>query len=188
MPYTQVAGYLPEQLAVRGTLGEAQTIDAVRRAVWAVDPLQPIANVRTMDELLWRLLGRRRFQLTLWAGFALVAVSLAMVGVYGVVSYLVRQSTKEIGIRLALGASPAALRWLVLRQGAWVGAGGIAAGLVLAYWSASVVRGFLIAVEARDPWTYGTVAALAAVATFAACALPARRAGRIDPLVTLRGD
>jgi putative ABC transport system permease protein len=188
MPYTQVAGFLPEQLVARGTLGDAQTIDAVRRAVWAVDPLQPIANVRTMDDLLWRLLGRRRFQLTLWAGFALVAVSLAMVGVYGVVSYLVRQSTKEIGIRLALGASPAALRWLVLRQGAWVGAGGIAAGLVLAYWSASVVRGFLIAVEARDPWTYGTVAALAAVATFAACALPARRAGRIDPLVTLRGD
>jgi predicted permease len=188
MPYTQVAGFLPEQLAVRGTLGDAQTIDAVRRAVWAVDPLQPIANVRTMDDLLWRLLGRRRFQLALWAGFALVAVSLAIVGVYGVVSYLVRQSTKEIGIRLALGASPAALRWLVLRQGAWVGAGGIAAGLVLAYWSASVVRGFLVAVEARDPWTYATVAALAAVATFAACALPARRAGRIDPMVTLRGD
>jgi putative ABC transport system permease protein len=186
MPYTQVAGFLPSQLAVRSTVPDAQAIDLVRRAVWAVDPLQPVANIRTMDALLWRLLGRRRFQLTLWAAFALVAVSLALVGVYGVVSYLVRQSTREIGIRLALGASPSTLRWLVLRQGAWLAAGGISAGLVVAYWSASMVQGFLIAVEPRDPWTYGVVALAAGLATLAACALPARRATRVDPLTTLR--
>jgi putative ABC transport system permease protein len=188
MPYTQVAGYLPDQLAVRGAFGDAQAIDTVRRAVWSIDPLQPVANIRTMDALLWRLLGRRRFQLTLWAAFAFLAVSLAVIGVYGVVSYLVRQSTKEIGIRLALGAPPSSLRWLVLRQGTGVAAGGIAAGLLLAYWSAGLVKGFLVAVEPRDPWIYGAVAVLAAAATLAACALPARRAARVDPLATLRLD
>ena len=190
MPYTQVAGFLPSDLAVRAApgAGEAQVVDAVRGAVRALDPLQPVANIRTMDGLLWRLLGRRRFQLGLWTGFATAAALLALLGVYGVVSYMVRQGTREIGIRLALGAHPASVRWRVVRQGAVTAAIGACAGVIIAYWTASFVRGFLIHVEPRDPIVYGVVGVSVIAAACAACAIPARRAARIDPMSALRVD
>ena len=190
MPFSQVAGFLPSDLVVRGMpgVGQAQIIDTVRRAASAVDPLQPVANIRTMDALLWRLLGRRRFQLALWTGFAAAAALLALIGVYGVVSYVVRQSTRELGIRLALGARPSGILWLVLRQGSLIAATGALAGVIVAYWSASVIGGFLIRVEPRDPLLYAAVVLSVIAAAGTACAVPARRAAGVDPIVALRSE
>jgi len=190
MPYTQVAGYLPIDLAVRARDGvtDAQVIDTVRRAVWAIDPLQPVAKVRTMGTLLWELLDQRRFKLALWAGFAFAAALLALLGVYGVVSYVVRQATKELGIRIALGARPSSVIGLVLRQGSTIALVGAAAGVLLAYWTASLVRGFLIAIDPRDPLTYALVVTIVIAGALLACVLPARRAARLDPLTAIRAE
>ena len=139
-----------------------------------------------MDDLLWRLLGRRRFQLILWASFAGLAAALSMVGVYGILSYVVRQARRELGIRLALGASPASVSWLVVRQGMRLTAAGLAGGAVLAYWSAAMVSGFLFGVDARETLTYAAAAGALAVLCLLACAIPARRAAAIDPLRAIR--
>ncbi len=186
MPFTQVSDFVPTQLAVQSTLPTARVVDEVRRTVWQIDPLQPIANVRSMDDLLWRLMGRRRFQLILWTSFAGLAAVLSMVGVYGILSYVVRQARRELGIRLALGASPRSVSWLVVRQGLTLTAAGLAGGAVLAYWSAAMVSGFLFGVDARDAATYAAAAGALAVVGLLACAIPARRAAAIDPIRAIR--
>ena len=132
MPFTQVDQFVPTQLAVRARGSDAQAIDVVRRAVWSIDPLQPVANIQPMSALAWRQLGRRRFQLALWTSFAVSAAVLALLGVYGVVSYTVRRSSKEIGIRLALGARPSAVVAQVVRQGLWMAAAGASVGVLIA--------------------------------------------------------
>ena len=188
MPFAQVDAFQPTQLAVRTQASDGQAIDAVRRAVWAIDPAQPVANIQSMNALAWRTLARRRFQLSLWTAFAVSAALLALLGVYGVVSFGVRRSAKENGIRLALGARPSAVIIQVVAQAAVMAGLGAAAGLVIAYWTAGAVRGFLIAVEPRDPIVYGLVAIAAVACAMLAAALPARRAAGIDPLDAIRID
>jgi putative ABC transport system permease protein len=188
MPYAQVEEFLPSQLAVRTRGSDVQAIDAVRGAARALDPLQPVANIQTMNELAWRMLARRRFQLALWAAFAVAAAILALLGVYGVVSYAVRQSSKELGIRLALGARRSAVIAHVLRQGLTLSCAGAAAGVLLAYWTAGAMRGFVVGVEPRQPLLYAAVVAVVIAASTMAAVIPARRAASVDPLDAIRGD
>jgi len=188
MPFTQVDEFQPSQLAVRTGASVAEAVEAVRRAVWAIDPSQPIAGIQTMDALAWRTLARRRFQLALWISFAAVAAVLSLVGIYGVVSFAVRRSVKELGIRLALGARSAPLAARLVAQALAIAAAGTTAGMLIAYWTAETVRGFLVGIEPREPIVYAAVAAGVLLATAAAAAIPAHRVTRIDPLEAIATD
>jgi putative ABC transport system permease protein len=156
--------------------------------VWAIDPEQPISNVRTLDQLLTAGSANRRFQALLFSTFGLLALVLASVGTYGVVSYLVTQRTPEIGLRLALGAHAGTIyRWL-LRQTLVIVITGAAIGLGLARWLARYVSSLLFEVSAGDAPSYAfAAAALLSVAVIASL-LAARRAASIDPTQALRSE
>ena len=167
--------------------GDAGAIGAaMREAVRAADPSLPVFNVRTMDEYLARTLSPKRLILLLLALFAAVALLLAAVGLYGVMSYAVAQRTSEIGIRMALGAPPRAVQRLVVGQSLLLTAGGVAAGLAAAYSLTRLMTTLLFGVSATDPATFAGVAALLAAVALLAAWIPARRASRVDPLVALR--
>jgi putative ABC transport system permease protein len=160
--------------------------DAVRAAIWAIDPNQPVTNVRTLEEVLALRLAERRFQTFLFALFAVLALALAVVGVYSVVDYSVRQRTAEIGLRIALGAdSPGILRWLI-GQSFWTVSAGALAGLAGAYWLSRFVRSLLFGIEPTDAVTYLGAAVVLAAAALLASYLAARRAIRVDPVAALR--
>ena len=172
-------------LLVRGEHGR-ETLEDVRRAVWKVDAEVPVYDLQTMDEVISQTLARPRFNALLMAVFAAVALLLAVVGVYGVMSYTVAQRTSELGIRTALGARPRDLRRLVLHEGMTLAGLGLAVGLLGAAAASRALTGLLYGVRADDPTTYAVVVALLAAAAFLANDRPARRAGRIDPLTALR--
>ncbi|MEZ5319548.1 MAG: ABC transporter permease [Vicinamibacterales bacterium] len=161
-----------------------QVTDAVR----GVDPDLPISNVRSMSARLDASLARRRFAMTLLALFAGLALVLAAVGTYGVMAYLVGQSTREVGIRLALGATPRAVLGLVLGRGAVVTAWGVGLGLLGAFALTRLMRSLLWGVEASDPATFGVVAMVVSAAAMAAVFVPARRAAAVDPVTSLRRE
>ena len=172
--------------AVKADADPTSLTSALQREVWAIDKDQPITNVRTLDEVLSTSLAERRFNLGLLAAFALLAVGLAVMGVYGVVSYTVAQRTREIGIRVALGASHRAVIGLVLGSGARWTLIGVATGLVA---SAAVTRsllGMLFGVTPLDPTTFIAVSFVFAVVAAIASYVPARRAAKVDPLIALR--
>jgi ABC-type antimicrobial peptide transport system permease subunit len=159
---------------------------AIRGAVQSVDPGQPIFNVQTMDEVVANSLSDHRTYLWLLATFAGVALVLATAGIYGVTSYLVTQRTREMGIRLALGATPASLQRLVVRQGAVVAVIGTVIGLVAAFALTRVLASVLYGVSATDPVTFIVVAAMLIGVALAASLIPARRAARGNPMIALR--
>jgi ABC-type antimicrobial peptide transport system permease subunit len=144
--------------------------------------------MRTMTQRVDESLARRRFSMTLLSAFATLALLLAAVGIYGVMSYLVRQGAREMGIRIALGATPRAIVGLVIRQGLVVTAAGLAIGLAGAWALTRLMRSLLFEVAATDPATFASIALLLGATAVAACYLPARRAARIDPLVSLRAE
>ena len=161
---------------------------AVAGAVHGLDPDLPVHRVITMPARVERALAGRRFAMTALVLFAGVALVLAAVGTYSVISYLVRQGTRDLGVRLALGATPAAILGLVVRQGLGLAAAGIGLGIAGALLLGRVLEGLLYGVTPSDPLTLAaTSAGLVAVAA-AACWLPARRAAAIDPVVSLRAD
>jgi putative ABC transport system permease protein len=172
--------------AVR-TQGDPHLVSkAIQQQVWAIDKDQPVTNVRTMDEIVSASVAEQRFQMLLLTVFALVAVALAMIGVFGVLSYAVNQRMNEIGVRIALGASPARILGLVMRQAGALIAAGVIFGLAGAWALTRLVGHLLFQVAPHDTATYvGAVAGLAAVA-LAAAMIPARRGARVDPLVALR--
>jgi putative ABC transport system permease protein len=173
-------------LAVRVDRPSAPLVDAVRAAIWSIDPNQPVTNVRTLEEVLSLRLAERHFQTFLFALFAALALVLAGVGVYSVVDYSVRQRTAEIGLRMALGAdSGGILRWLI-GQTFWTVSGGALAGLAAAYWLSGFVRSLLFGIEPTDAVTYLGAATVLAVAALGASYLAARRAIRVDPVSALR--
>ena len=160
----------------------------VRQAIRAFDPDVPVYNVRSMESRVSESLARRRFAALLFSCFAIVAVLLAAVGVYGVIAYVVSEGTRELGIRLALGASPRQILAMIMRQGmltaTWGGlAGGAAAALL-----ARFIRALLFEVRIADPITLAAVALLLVGVAFTATIVPARRAARIDPMVSLRTE
>jgi predicted permease len=160
----------------------------VRRAVQAVDPNVATAGPRLTGDYVETAAAGRRFSLLLLSLFAGVALALATVGIYGVVSYSVDRRTRETGLRRALGASTIAVVGLVLGHGLRHAAAGIAVGLLAALLTARALRGLLFGVDAADPATYAAVVAVLLAVTVAACLLPAWRAARLDPVEALRRD
>jgi putative ABC transport system permease protein len=185
------AMYMPvfefgENVVIRARGDNAALVAAVRRELAAIDPNQPIARVRTMDEWLDRSTAAPRYRTTLFALFAGLALALSALGIYGVMSYSVGQRTREIGVRMALGARQGNVLGLVLRQGMSLVLIGVGIGLIGAFALTRVIGSLLFNVGTRDPATFSGVAILLAAVAFIACYLPARRATKVDPMVALR--
>ncbi|HWG37963.1 MAG TPA: ADOP family duplicated permease [Terriglobales bacterium] len=160
----------------------------VASAIHAVDPEAAVASPQTLQRLIADSVAPARFAVLLLAAFALLALALAVIGLYGVVALVAQQRRGEFSLRLALGASRASLFGLVLRQGARPAAAGIAAGLLLAAASGQFLRRYLFGVAALDPFAVTAATLLLAAIALAACLLPARRAARVDPIAALRED
>jgi putative ABC transport system permease protein len=173
-------------IAVRTAGDPRQLVKAIQSEVWAIDKDQPVTNVKTLDEIVAVGVAPRRFQTMLLLLFAGVALVLALVGTYGVMSYAVERRTAEIGVRVALGAKPTNILTFVLAQAIPPIMIGLTVGLAGAYALSRYVRGLLFDVEPTDPSTFAFVTLLLCVAAFAACYVPARRAMRIMPAVALR--
>jgi predicted permease len=179
---------LPLSLAVRSAGALPELPAQLERQVARVDPEQPLTDLTAMDEILSRSLGRRRFTALLLGTLSLLALALAALGIYGVISYLVAQRTREIGIRMALGARPASILRLVVRQAMSAVLVGIAAGLAGALALTRLLGSLIYGVGAQDPLSFVLTPALLALIAVLACAVPAHRAGSVDPLVALRSD
>ena len=175
-------------LVIRATGNTANLTPAIRKAIWSVDKDQPIVQVAMMDDLLAASEAERRFALILFETFGLVALALAGAGIYGVVSYTVTERTREIGVRLALGAERHNVFSLILRQGLKLTLSGIGLGLLMAWAVTRLLTNLLYGVSATDPLIFGGVALVLIVVALLACYWPARRATRIDPLIALRHE
>jgi putative ABC transport system permease protein len=163
-----------------------QLIAAVRQQVKAIDPDQPIYSIRTMDEIRAESVASERLSLTLLSIFAGIALVLAIVGIYGVMSYSVTQRTHEIGIRMAIGAQPRDVFRMVIGQGMMLALIGVAIGLLLAFALTRLMTTMLFGVEPTDPATFAAIAVLLTVVALVACYVPGRRATKVDPVVSLR--
>jgi len=159
---------------------------AAQSAVASVNRDIPLANLRTMEDVIGESVVRQRFAMLLLAMFAGLAMLLAAIGLYGVMSYSVSQRTREIGVRMALGAQSADVLKLVVWQGMTLVAIGVGLGVVAALGLTRLMSGLLFGVSAADPITFGMVAGVLTVVALAANYLPARRAAKVDPMVALR--
>jgi putative ABC transport system permease protein len=177
--------YLNTALVVRTSVEPSLVAPALRSALGEIDPNQPLVNVRTMETAMAATVAQPRLQMVLLILFAGVAVALAAVGVYGVMAYTVSQRIPEIGVRMAVGASPASVIGMVVRQGARLALIGIGIGLVAAAVAARAVQTLLFDVSGLDPLTFTVAPLILGLAALLACYLPARRASRISPLAAL---
>jgi predicted permease len=169
-------------------IGAPGFLHELQQAVWSVNPDLPLANVRTLDEIRAASMAQTSFALTMLAIGAAMALLLGLVGLYGVIAYIVAQRTREIGIRMALGAQIGDVRNLFLRHGLVLTATGIALGVSVALALSRVMGALLFGVSPMDPLTYVAVSATLAVVMLVAMYVPARRASRVDPVVALRAD
>jgi putative ABC transport system permease protein len=171
-------------MRVRGDATNA--VPAARNVIHNLDPDQPVSEVITMEGLLAKSLARSRFNTTLLTIFALVALVMAAVGIYGVMSYSVLQRTHEIGVRMALGAQERDVLKLVVRQGVILAVIGVVAGLIASFGLTRLIASLLFETTATDTTTFAVVAIGLFLITLLACYIPARRATKVDPLVALR--
>ncbi|MGH9320024.1 MAG: FtsX-like permease family protein, partial [Vicinamibacteria bacterium] len=175
--------------AVRGSrVGEAGFLKLVREAVWSINPDVPIANVQTLQEILEESMSRTSFTLVMLVIASAVALLIGAVGLYGVISYGVTQRTREIGVRMALGAETADVSGMFLRHAAFLSGIGIAVGLAGAFGLTRLMSTLLFNVSPVDPMTYGVVSVLLIVIALVASYIPARRASGIDPTEALRWE
>ena len=192
----KIAVYFPEQqepdtqafLVARTSTDQAGLAPAISEQIHAVDAGAVVYGIRTMKDILYESLARQRFSTTMLGAFSAFALLLAVVGLYGLLAYLVSQSTHDIGILVALGASPGKIIGLVVRQGMKLTLSGVAAGLAGAAAFSRVMASLLFGVSAIDPVTFVGVPALLIAVALAATALPAWRAARVDPVIALREE
>jgi len=175
-------------LVVRTSIEPLTIANAVKAAVWSVDRDQPVWKVRTMEWLVDRAVSPTQFVMWLMIGAAGLALLLALVGIYGVMSYNVSRQTREIGVRIALGAEPRDIVRLVLGRGFWLTLIGILLGLVGARWMASLLGQMLFGVTSTDGVTYAAVALMLTIVSLLACYIPARRAMRVNPIKALHAE
>ena len=173
-------------LHVRASGDPASVASSVRAAVGTLDPNLPLFDVRTLQTHMAFATVTPRLAATLLGAFGVLALTLAAVGLHSVLAYSVSQRTREVAIRLALGARPLDVRALIVRQGMWLLVVGIVTGTTIAYGALPFMAPLLIGLSARDPLTFAAVGAVLAAVALAASYLPARRASRVDPIVALR--
>jgi predicted permease len=175
-------------LLAHGPADTSQLTTSIRNAVSSVDSTLPIFHVRTLNDQVAEVIGREKFLARLLQIFSLLAVTLAVAGVFGVTSYTTERSIHDFGIRMALGAQRAHVLWLVLRKGLIFSMAGVAVGVGASFWLTRLLVSALFGVTAHDPATFIAVSAAIVVITLGACYLPARRATRVDPMVALRAE
>ena len=187
LPYAQIDNGISSLfLAVKTTGDPSGTISAIRKQVAELDPQLPIAQIRSMEDVIAAANARPRFLTVLLSMFSFIALALAAVGIYGVMAYTVARRTQEFGIRMAIGAGPGDVLNLVLWQGLKIGLAGVALGAAGALVLTRFIRQLLFGVGALDPITFIATAALLLMVIAVACYLPARRATKVDPMVALR--
>jgi putative ABC transport system permease protein len=184
-PFEQI-GPSGAVVTIRTTLEPEKFASIVRQQIQALDADQPIYDVHTLAELRDTSLAPERLNVTLLGVFAVVALLLAAIGLYGVISYAIAQRTHELGLRMALGAQTRDVMALVMGQGAKLAVGGVAIGLAGAWGLTRLMSTLLFGVSATDPLTFALIALLLIVVALTACFVPARRATRVDPMVALR--
>jgi putative ABC transport system permease protein len=175
-------------VAVRTSGDRMASISTLRRDVAGLDPLLPLANIKGLAALVDASLAERRFTMLVLLTFAVIAVALSVIGVYGVLAYLVGQRRREIGLRLAVGASPAGVVWLFVREGVELTLVGLGAGLAGALAAGRWISALLFGVTPADPVTFAIVACALAGAAGLATYVPARRAADVDPTDALRAE
>jgi predicted permease len=178
--------YAPRDLAIRTSGDTSNLVGAVRQIVHDVDPDQPISNIATMSEVLGVEAAQRRMGMIMLAAFAGLALLLASLGIYGVLAYFVTQHTNEIGVRMAVGASPFNILGLVLKKGMGLTLLGVGLGLAASFALTRLMSSLLFGVKAADPVTFVAVPLVLAAVALVACLIPARRAMKVDPMIALR--
>ena len=186
LSFRQAGFFAPRDLVVKTDVDPASMATTVRKAVWDIDKDQPVSNIRTMEEILADSIARQRFSMLLLAIFAGVALVLAGVGIYGVMSYSVAQRTREIGIRMALGAQTGAVLKLAVGYGMKLVVTGIVVGLIAAFALTRVMSTLLFGVTATDPATFTLISLLLVAVAALASYIPARRATKVNPIIALR--
>ena len=175
-------------IAVRAKTDLAALSAAVRREVQTIDPSQPVSNVKTMAQLMSESVSAHHLAMTMFELFAILALLLVGVGIYGVMAYTVTQRTQEIGLRMALGARAGDVLRLVMRQGMKLTLTGVTVGVASALWVTRLMKNLLFEVSATDPVTFVLVALLITFVALLACYVPARRATKVDPMIALRHE
>jgi putative ABC transport system permease protein len=180
--------YTSMTLVVRTEQDPSSIVEAVRRVIGELDPAQPIADVWTMEEVVGETVARQRFSAVLLSAFSVLSLLLACVGIYGVLAYAVSQRRREIGVRLALGAGPGRIVWLIAGSAARMVVAGLVAGIAGALAVTRLIESLLFGIGPRDVTTFVFVTFVLATTGLGAAALPAFRASRVDPTLALRGD
>jgi predicted permease len=188
VPFRQAGVRRSRVVAIRADGDPSQLVDAVRSAVREVDPQLAIRSLRTLDEIVTAAVAPQRFRAAFIGSLAVLALVLAVVGVYAVMSYTVSERTRELGIRVALGESPGRVRQRVIIDALQLAALGTVLGAGGAWLAARAIRSMIFEVGPGDPWTLVTVAMVLTLVTVVAADGPARRAGRVDPITAMRGE
>jgi putative ABC transport system permease protein len=177
---------VPEYLVIRARRDSTELADAVRRVIAGVDPAQPVAAVRSMNDILDLEVADRHQQMILLGAFATLALVLASLGLYGLLAYAVAQRSREIGLRIALGATPRAVVAMIAARGVGLAIVGLGAGVIAGWAATRTMSGVLYGVPANDLPTFGAVVLLLGTVALVACVVPAARASRVDPMIVLR--
>jgi len=175
-------------IVVRARTQPMALVRPIRDVVRQLDPQLPVSKVSLLEDLVAGAMASQRFNALLLGVFALTALLLASVGLYGVMAYLVSQRTREIGIRVALGGQPAAIRAAVMREGFWIAVAGLVVGIGISLLTSRALGGLLFGVSPTDPATYGAIVGTLLLVSLIASFGPARRATRVDPLIALRDE
>jgi putative ABC transport system permease protein len=187
--YTALAvRLLAFSVVVRGDGRPGDLTRSAQQAIWSVDPQQPISDVRPMQEVVEQSLGPQRFNATLLGALATLALVLAAVGLYGTVAHVVSQQTREIGVRMALGATRASIVGRFLRQALWLVAAGVAAGIVGSLGLTKVLSTLLTDISTSDPWVFVLAPAVMFLVAIVAALRPALLAADVDPVRALRAE